>query len=87
MFSTITRERKRREVEPIIETIQRCCDMIETEREQLHGDDATQAAVYQERLVNMLEFLTTMNRLLNLILKMGGAQINQLSGTLAKLAE
>jgi HTH-type transcriptional regulator, glycine betaine synthesis regulator len=86
MFATITRERKRREVEPIIDTIRRCCEMIDTERDALQGEQAEQAATYHQRLANMLEFLNTMNQLINLILKMGGGQMAQLSTMLGRLA-
>src|SRR5262245_55572265 len=47
MFETITRERRRREVEPIVETLHRCLGMIEQEG-AVSGDAALQAGAYRQ---------------------------------------
>ncbi len=71
MFQTIVRERRRREVEPIIETIGRCQKMVAEGMSELTDDQRREAETYQQRLHNMDEFLTAMNSLLNLLLSSG----------------
>jgi len=57
MFQTIMRERRRREVEPIIETIDRCREMAANQLGELSEERRREAAVYRQRLDNMSEFL------------------------------
>lgn len=72
MFETITRERRRREVEPIVETLQRCLGMIEQEG-AVSGEDAVQAQAYRQRFNDILELFTLMNNAFNALSKMGPA--------------
>jgi DNA-binding transcriptional regulator GbsR (MarR family) len=85
MFQTIARERKRREVEPIIETIHRCRDMVGREMASLKGADAAAARVYMERLDAMQEFLEAMMGLLNLMLRGSRGDISALTKMMARL--
>ncbi|MBI4579355.1 MAG: hypothetical protein HY718_06605, partial [Planctomycetes bacterium] len=61
-------ERRRREVEPIIETIARCRRMVAEGMLEMTEDEQREAAVYQQRLKTMDEFLSAVNSLLNLLL-------------------
>jgi len=72
MFETITRERRRREVEPIVETLQRCLGMIEQEG-AVSGEAAVQAQAYRQRFNDILELFTLMNNAFNALSKMGPA--------------
>ena len=81
MFETITRQRKRREVEPIIETIERCRDMVAD-----RSDRSATTAAYRERLDNMLEFLNAISSLFNLVLRLGQPGLRKATKLLAKLA-
>ncbi|HOW17487.1 MAG TPA: hypothetical protein PLC79_00505, partial [Phycisphaerae bacterium] len=85
MFQTIARERKRREVEPIIETIRRCRDMVGREMAGLKGADAVAARVYVERLDAMQEFLEALVGLLNLMLRGSRADMYALTKMMAQL--
>ncbi len=87
MFETITRERRRREVEPIIETIERCQEMIGQDIKQLRGPQRKEVMEYNRRLSEMSEFLGVMNKLFNLVVKVGNKGIRRLTGVLAKLAK
>jgi DNA-binding transcriptional regulator GbsR (MarR family) len=71
MFQTIVRERRRREVEPIIETISRCQIMVTEGMSELNDEQRRETETYQQRLRSMDEFLTAMNSLLNLLLASG----------------
>ncbi len=86
MFEAISRERRRREVEPIVETIQRCKAMVGGGPERVRGDGAGQVAEYCRRLDEMLEFLNVMNTMFNLVVRVGSKGIRRLSKTLAALA-
>jgi HTH-type transcriptional regulator, glycine betaine synthesis regulator len=71
MFQTIVRERRRREVEPIIETIERCREMVASQMEELPDGRRREADIYRERLDNMSNFLNALMLLLNMLLKSG----------------
>ncbi len=74
MFETIVRERRRREVEPIIETIDRCRDMVDDQATSGNGG----VEVYRERLENMAEFLNSLMVLVNALLAGGGGNLKQM---------
>lgn len=72
MFETITRERRRREVEPIVETLQRCLAMVD--REPVGGTDAQrEAAAYRQRFHDILELFSLMNNAFNALSQLGPA--------------
>lgn len=85
MFETITRERRRREVEPIIETIERCRADIGSEMSRLSGDKRSDAERYDKKLTDMLDFINAMNAFLNLVLEAGNDKMSELSAVLAKV--
>ena len=87
MFETIVRERRRREVEPIIETINRCRQMVTENISTLRDEQRQEARVYRERLDNMANFLTMMNGLLNMMLDSGQGGLGQVQKTLTKSAK
>ncbi|HNQ23743.1 MAG TPA: ArsR family transcriptional regulator [Phycisphaerae bacterium] len=79
MFETISRERRRREVEPIVETIERCRTMVAEERERLSGPPRALADQYQRRFDEMLEFFEAMNLVANLIARAGPVGVRGLA--------
>jgi len=85
MFETIVRERRRREVEPIIETIDRCRQMVADQMAELKEDRKREAKVYRQRLDSMAEFLNALMLLLNLLLKSGSGGMGQVRGMLLKI--
>lgn len=87
MFETITRERRRREVEPIVETIERCCGMIEKERGTLPTEERRHAELYEARFHEMLEFFALINRVFNAITQTGPQGMRQLAGMLGSMAD
>lgn len=84
MFETIVRERRRREVEPIIETINRCRQLVSDNMSTLRDDQRQEARVYRERLENMADFLTMINALVNSMLATGQGGLGQMQKTLVK---
>jgi DNA-binding transcriptional regulator GbsR (MarR family) len=85
MFDTIIRERRRREVEPIVETLQRCLTMIKDDGGRLSGDARKQADVFVKRFTDILEFCEIMNTLFNLMSKAGRTGLKPLAKTVGKL--
>jgi DNA-binding transcriptional regulator GbsR (MarR family) len=55
MFCRIARERKRREIEPAVETLQECLELAGKEKSATH---------FRERVGQLLELLKTMDYLL-----------------------
>jgi DNA-binding transcriptional regulator GbsR (MarR family) len=84
MFETISRERRRREIEPILETVQRCDEMIEEELKRLKGGEREEALEYRRRLQTMQVFLDGVTSLLNLALTGGPGGFGRLDALLAK---
>ncbi len=85
MFETIIRQRTRREVQPILETIRQCRDMV-GEGVQ-HGHAASEAdppaAAYLQRLDDMRGFLEAVGAVVELLMKVGPAGINQIGSLMA----
>src|SRR5262249_6996566 len=71
MFETIMRERRRREVEPIIATIDRCCDVGDDKDGKLAATDLEDAREMRRRLESLRHFLSTMGTLFELVLRFG----------------
>jgi HTH-type transcriptional regulator, glycine betaine synthesis regulator len=78
MFETILQQRRRREVEPIIETIQKCSEMNESSE----GEDAQ---LFNERLRGMSEFLQMVGSLVDVVIKLGPKGLQAVSESMAKL--
>lgn len=85
MFDTIIRERRRREVEPIVETLQRCLTMIRDDGGRLPAEVRKQADVFVKRFTDILEFCEIMNTMFNLMSKAGRTGLKPLAKTVGKL--
>ena len=86
MFETIMRERRRREVLPIMETIERCMNMIDQETSGLRGQARKDAEGYRKRFADILEFCEMMNTLFNLMNKAGRTGVKTMAKQLGKWA-
>jgi DNA-binding transcriptional regulator GbsR (MarR family) len=84
MFRIITRERQRREVEPVLETIERCRAMVGKPIKSARGEDK-HAATYHQRLGEMLEFLKMTSQLSQLISRTGKGGTRRLLTMLSKI--
>ena len=78
MFETIMRERRRREVEPIINTIDHCREMI-GDNETASGPQEAEVRAYRQRLDELQGFLTSMTALFELVLRFGSEGVGQLA--------
>ncbi len=87
MFEIITRERRRREVEPIVETIEKCQEMVRDEPKRGRNPQEEDIAEYERRLNEMLEFLNAMNVVFNMIIKGGNKGMKGLTKLLAKFGK
>lgn len=85
MFETIVRQRRRREVEPIIETIGHCREMVVARAGELKGEEATQARIYQTRLEEMHDFLNAVGALVDVLLKLGPKGFGRICKTIGRL--
>lgn len=85
MFETISRERRRREVQPIVETIERCLGMIGEDDRRLVGTKRKDADEFQKRFSDILEFCEITNTLFNLLSKAGRSGLKPLAKTLGRL--
>lgn len=85
MFETISRERRRREVLPIMETIERCLAMIDEQRSGLRGQEAKDAEGFRERFTGIYEFCELLNTFSHAIGKAGKRGVKPLLKAIAKL--
>ena len=86
MFETIARQRRRREVEPIMETLDRCREMAREELAKTKGDAATSTRAYLSRLDDMDQFLRAVGAMADLLLKVGPKGLADVSGLMMKIA-
>jgi len=86
MFETILRQRKRREVEPIAETIHRCREMAALELGAARAGRSPEARAYLKRLDDMREFLRVLETTMELLLKVGPKGMDRISGLMMKIA-
>jgi DNA-binding transcriptional regulator GbsR (MarR family) len=84
MFETIMRERRRREVLPIMETIERCMGMVDSERSRARGLAGKTADEYRKKFTDIFEFCEMMNTVFNLMSKAGRTGIKPLAKQLGK---
>lgn len=87
MFETILRQRRRREVEPILETIERCEEMVSQSAEDRRAMDVTDGAkVFQSRLKEMRDFLQLVGSLVDVTVKLGPNGLKAVSESMAAWA-
>lgn len=58
------RERKKRELEPVLDTMHRCSGLIKKDQKNMNAEERKQAAVFQKRLEGMIEISESVNRML-----------------------
>ncbi len=80
MFETIMRERRRREVEPIIDTIDQCFQRVRGAHYAPDDPQAREAETFLQRLTDLRRFLATMGALFELVLEFGDEGIRKLLG-------
>lgn len=80
MFETIMRERRRREVEPIVQTLKRCREMVAPGGEALADVAAEDIEEFRRRVKDLNTFLTVMSLLFESVLEHGEAGIEELFG-------
>lgn len=86
IFEIITRERRRREVQPIVETLEKCLAMVEEAKAGCSGPARKEAEAFHKRFSDLLAFSATMNAMFNLLLKTGRLGVRPLTKALAKVA-
>lgn len=85
MFETIVRERRRREMQPIVETLHRCLEMIEAGTSKANDADAHVVEAHRKRYRDILGFCEVMNQLFHLMERGGRAGVKPLTETLARM--
>jgi DNA-binding transcriptional regulator GbsR (MarR family) len=85
MFEIIIRERRRREVQPILETIERCAGMIEEGAKGLRGQAKKDALSGKERFTEMLDFFGLMNTVFDVTTKAGRLGLKPLIQAMSKM--
>ncbi|MGE0481562.1 MAG: GbsR/MarR family transcriptional regulator, partial [Phycisphaerae bacterium] len=79
MFETIMRERRRREVEPIVSTIDRSLQMLAANPADLAGVKPEAIPAARRRLSELRRFLASMSTLFELVLRVGRDGIAELA--------
>jgi DNA-binding transcriptional regulator GbsR (MarR family) len=77
MFETIMRERRRREVEPIIATLERCSEVADTDDAKNPGADPEDIREFRRRVQRLKHFLATMGTLFEMLIQVGPAGVEQ----------
>ena len=79
MFETIMRERRRREVEPIIATIDHCCESVAAGKAGPGDPDGEDVREFRRRIEQLRSFLATMGSLFELVLEFGSEGVEELN--------
>lgn len=79
MFETIMRERRRREVEPILATIDRCAEGVSESDARCGNADPDDVKEFRRRILELKDFLSTMGSLFELVLQLGPGAVSSLS--------
>jgi DNA-binding transcriptional regulator GbsR (MarR family) len=79
MFETIMRERRRREVEPIIATIDRCIETVTRSSAAAEGVQVEDVHEFRKRLESLRSFLAAMGTLFELTLRFGAQGLERLA--------
>lgn len=78
MFETIMRERRRREVEPIVATLERCSDVSEgTAGETADEERLDDIREFRLRVGRLKDFIATMGKLFEMMLQVGPAGVER----------
>ena len=85
MFETIVQQRRRREVEPIVDTIQHCKHMVGPPKKgkTVATDDAV---LFRQRLDEMHAFLETIGTIVDMMVKLGPKGLERISGMMARIS-
>lgn len=86
MFETIIQQRRRREVEPILETITRCREMVTRKQGGNGAAESDEAKTFARRLEEMNKFLEAVGTLVDLLTKLGPKGVGRISGIIRKIA-
>lgn len=85
IFENIARQRKRREVEPIVDTLSHCRDLAQQAASTLTDPEASQEArQYHARLEELVDFLLVLNRLFESFLQAGPGALRDLAAMLGE---
>ena len=84
MFETIMRDRRRREVLPIMETIERCIAMIDDKDGAARSKRSKAAGEYRKKYTDILEFCEMMNTMFNLMNKAGRTGVKTIAKQLGR---
>ena len=82
MFETIMRERRRREVEPIIATIDSCCERVANCGNNGDAVETEDVREFRQRIEALRRFLQTMGNLFELVLEIGGEGVENLASAM-----
>jgi len=79
-FETIARQRKKREMEPILETLRKCRDLaLQAERTARKPETRTEARQSRERLEEMLGFIELVAGVIESFLRSGPESLRQIA--------
>lgn len=85
MFETIFRERRRREVEPIMETISKCRSMLDDELQSGGETRRDEIKLFRRRLDDMQRFFNVGNTVFNAVTKLGKSRLGEVKKVLGQL--
>ncbi len=86
MFGTIVQQRRRREIEPILETIDRCRAMAKRELTGADAESKKETRAYIERIDAMDDFLQSVGTMVDLLMKVGPRGLRHVSAVMRKIA-
>ncbi len=85
MFETIVQQRRRREVEPIVETIDKCLEMVGASKKGQAAGESENVTKFRTRLEEMQGFLSTFGTIVDMMVTLGPKGLERVSGMMTKM--
>lgn len=87
MLETIIQQRRRREVEPIVETIDKCLEMVGPAKNGKAATESESITQFRSRLEEMQRFLRSFGAIVDMMVSLGPEGLERISGMMSGLAE
>ena len=84
MFRTILRERKKREIDPLLESLQACRDLTRPTFDRPAGPDPATVEGHQERLDRLIDFVTMVDSISDRFISPSGAGLKMAAKLLGR---
>jgi len=85
MLETIIQQRRRREVEPIVETIEKCLETVGPAKKGKASEEPEDVTKFRSRLEEMQNFLQAFGTIVDMMVTLGPQGLERVTGMMTKM--